>query len=144
MPEIYADEDLNGALVRRLRARGYDVLRAIDVKPAGTLDHEHLMVATDTGRLLITHNHDDFWHLHRAWHARARHWSVQPSPMHSGILAVPRKHDLAIDMTADFIDQLVTSEPSLSNTHHRLIAKPQPFWQRDPVGSSQGQLQLPC
>ena len=57
-PPLYADEAVDGAVVRGLRRLGWDVLRAIDVHPAGTSDEVHFQSAAKMGRLLVSNDQD--------------------------------------------------------------------------------------
>lgn len=57
-PALYADENIEGALVRALRRMGWDVLRGIDVHPAGTVDEVHFSEAAHLHRVLLSHDTD--------------------------------------------------------------------------------------
>ncbi|MCU0725080.1 MAG: DUF5615 family PIN-like protein [Planctomycetes bacterium] len=57
-PALYADENVEGALVRALRAMGWDVVRGIDVHPPGTADEVHFGEAAHLRRVLLSHDTD--------------------------------------------------------------------------------------
>ena len=55
---------MDQALVRALRARGFDVLTAQEAGMIGRPDADQLAFATRLGRVLCTFNVKDFWTLH--------------------------------------------------------------------------------
>ena len=57
-PPLYADENIEGALVRALGRMGWDVVRGIDVHPPGTIDEVHFAEAADLCRVLLSHDTD--------------------------------------------------------------------------------------
>jgi predicted nuclease of predicted toxin-antitoxin system len=62
---LYFDEDsMHRGLVRALRARGVDVITALDVGMIEREDTEHLDYATGQGCVLCTFNAGDFYRLH--------------------------------------------------------------------------------
>ena len=62
---LYLDEDsMHRGLVRALRARGVDVITALDVGMIEREDTEHLGYAAEQGRVLCTFNAGDFYRLH--------------------------------------------------------------------------------
>jgi len=62
---LYFDEDsMRRSLVRALRARGVDVITALDAEMIERKDVEHLDYATQQGRILFTFNAGDFYRLH--------------------------------------------------------------------------------
>jgi hypothetical protein len=50
------DADIHGPLVDALRARQWDVVRAIDLYPEGTLDDVHFARAAQDNRVLVTND----------------------------------------------------------------------------------------
>src|SRR6184192_976159 len=78
---LYLDEDASSrSLVRGLRARGLDVLTAIQAGKLQTDDPSQLEFASQNGRVLYTYNVSDFYHLHTAWAAQGK--------SHAGIILV--------------------------------------------------------
>jgi len=84
-PPIFADEDVPGPLVARLRELGHDVLTTGDAGRAGQglPDESVLKFATEAGRAVLTKNRVDFIHLHRR------------TPDHAGIIVFTEDPDYA-------------------------------------------------
>lgn len=57
MPAFLADECFSGALVRALRAAGFDVIRSVDAIPSAP-DEDVLALAHRQGRILLTEDND--------------------------------------------------------------------------------------
>ncbi|MCU0728208.1 MAG: DUF5615 family PIN-like protein [Planctomycetes bacterium] len=68
---LYADENIEGVLVRALRVLGQDILRGIDVHPAGTPDVAHFVTAASLGRVLLSHD-ADMLAIATRWQAESR------------------------------------------------------------------------
>lgn len=68
---LYADEAVSGQLIKALVERDWDVLRAVDVLPAGTTDEEQLEHATKQKRVLIAVD-DTFVEIGRRWYQEGR------------------------------------------------------------------------
>lgn len=71
------------ALVRALRARGIDVVTALDENMIEVADREHLEFATKLNRVLVSHNVGDFYHLHSLF--------LQEGQTHAGIILSPQQ-----------------------------------------------------
>lgn len=70
---LYLDEDsMRQALVQGLRARGVDVMTALEADMINRTDEEHLDYATAQGRVLYSFNVGDFYHLHTAFMGRGK------------------------------------------------------------------------
>lgn len=70
---LYMDEDaMDRDLVQALRARGVDVLTALEAGKIERVDSEHLDHAMAQGRVLYSFNVADFWRLHTAYMASTR------------------------------------------------------------------------
>lgn len=68
MLPLYLDEDsMNRDLVQALRARGVDVLTALEVGMIEYPDEEHLIRAVSDNRVLYSFNVEDFYRIHTAW-----------------------------------------------------------------------------
>jgi len=61
---------MHRGLVRALRARGVDVITALDAGMIERKDEEHLNYATEQGRVLCTFNVGDFYRLHTDYVSR--------------------------------------------------------------------------
>jgi predicted nuclease of predicted toxin-antitoxin system len=82
---LYIDEDsMSRGLVRALRARGVDVMTALDAGMIERGDAEHLDYATEQGRVLYTFNMGDFYRLHTACVAQGK--------PHAGIILARQQH----------------------------------------------------
>ena len=83
-PRLYFDEDsMNQALVRGLRARGVDVITALDAGMIERSDAMHLDFAAIQGRVLCTANVADFYRLHAEYLAQGKH--------HGGLILIPQQ-----------------------------------------------------
>jgi predicted nuclease of predicted toxin-antitoxin system len=67
MVGLYADENFEFPIVKKLRAKGYDILTALEAGNAnqGILDEEVLAFAIQEQRAVITLNYNDFKNLHK-------------------------------------------------------------------------------
>jgi predicted nuclease of predicted toxin-antitoxin system len=107
---FYLDHDVPNDLAAFLQAAGHS---AVTVRNLGTRrdkDSQHLLAAARSGRILITHNRDDYVLLQDAWVRWSVAWSVNPS--HAGILIIPQMS--ARRMSAEIVS-LVDSGPVLTN-----------------------------
>ena len=68
---IYANENVESAVIRGLQRYGWDVVRALDVLPEGSPDRAHLERATGLGRVLLTTD-QDFLRLNAEYAAAGR------------------------------------------------------------------------
>jgi hypothetical protein len=89
MIRLYLEEDsMRRSVVRALRARGIDVITALEAGMIGREDGDHLDYATAQGRVLCSFNVGDFSRLHRAYLAEGK--------SHSGmILARQQRYSVA-------------------------------------------------
>src|SRR5947209_11328495 len=88
---LYLDDDsAQGLLVRLLAAAGHDAQTSADAGNAGKKDPAHLMHAIRTGRVLLTHNYDDFQLLHELVILVGGH--------HPGVLVVRKDNDPTRDL----------------------------------------------
>jgi len=70
---LYIDEDaMDKDLVQALRARGLDVITALDARMIERSDDEHLDYATAQGCVLYSFNVGDFYRLHTAYMAQGK------------------------------------------------------------------------
>ena len=72
------------SLVRALRARGVDVVTALDAMMIEQGDAEHLDYATQQGRVLCSFNVGDFFRLHTDYIAQGK--------PHAGIILMRQQH----------------------------------------------------
>jgi predicted nuclease of predicted toxin-antitoxin system len=112
MADLFLDADIDSVLVAPFEARGHSVQTTAQVSRHNATDIEQLLIATDLGRLLITHDRDDYLLLCRLWRALALRWGVS-SETHAGVLIVPQAAQLPLPRIVSEIDGLIRSEPSL-------------------------------
>ena len=74
---------MDRALVAALRARGVDVLTALEAGMIEIADAEHLAYSTSENRVLLTCNIGDFCQLHQQWLSSGR--------PHAGIVCMPQQ-----------------------------------------------------
>jgi Domain of unknown function (DUF5615) len=84
MLRLYLDEDsMSHSLIRALRARGVDVVTALEAGMIERSDADHLEFATSQERVLCTFNVGDFYRLHTDW--------LTVGKDHGGIIFVPQQ-----------------------------------------------------
>ncbi len=82
---LYFDEDtMRHSLVRALRARGVDVLTALDAKMIERTDADHLAYASGQGRVLCSSNAGDYYRLHTELLAMGK--------SHAGMILIAQQH----------------------------------------------------
>lgn len=82
---------MRGALVSALRARGVDIVTALEAGMTEHPDEAHLECATREGRVLYSFNVRDFYRLHQEYIARGQ--------SHAGIiLAQQQRYSVAEQM----------------------------------------------
>lgn len=103
------DEDMAVTAASELREFRYDAVTVGEPGRKGSRDDAILWLATQQGRILITHNFNDYAMLHCAW----RRWGVPGT--HAGIL-VPRQRVLRDGRAiAERVRELAESGGSLEN-----------------------------
>ncbi|HEY7033219.1 MAG TPA: DUF5615 family PIN-like protein [Thermomicrobiales bacterium] len=118
MAEIYLDADVDAVFAVYLRGAGNLVLITAELGRRRAYDEEQLAFAAQRGLILVTHNADDYLLLQRAWRHWADRWSVDPRPVHAGILAVPQVLDNRIAPMAQAINEFIRSGVSLQNRYY--------------------------
>lgn len=68
---LYTDADVDGPVVKALRAAAWDVLRGIDAYPERTRDHIHFARAAQERRVLVS-NDIDMKAIAEAWFLEGR------------------------------------------------------------------------
>lgn len=115
----FLDADVGDGLADLLAPKGHPTVTTKQASRLNAFDDEQLLIATDLGRLLITHDKDDFLLLHRAWRSFARRWGVQPEA-HAEIIVVPQRREVPYIRTAAEIDTLIRGEKDLRGRFFRL------------------------
>ena len=128
MADLYVDQNISFDLIALLRGRGHTAVTARDLGLERARDDEHLLVAAERGRTLLTYNRDDFELLHDAW----RRWSTawQATATHAGILIVPPPPHRSVAEAAGEVDSLLASGYPLANELYRW--RPVGGWVRRP------------
>lgn len=81
---LYIDEDsMDRALIRALRARGVDILTALDEDMIAKPDAVHLAFAAAQGCVLYSFNVGDYYQLHTAYLSDGR--------SHTGMILAPQQ-----------------------------------------------------
>jgi CO dehydrogenase/acetyl-CoA synthase alpha subunit len=89
---LYFDDDCADAdVIRELRRRGCDVVRATDVGMRGKPDADHLKMAAGQGRALVTSNQGDFMELHAQ--------AMRVGASHAGIVIITQRRWSAGEQT---------------------------------------------
>ena len=104
MARVIADEDFPRPVAEMLRDYGHDSITAGDLQLANkeTPDSQILATATELGRIVLTHNRQDYIRLH------------QSGAPHSGIIVC--RHDADQRRLAENLDLALTSCGDLTNT----------------------------
>lgn len=85
MIALYFDEDsMKNSLIQALRARGINVLTALEVGMLRRSDVEQLDYATQQGRVLFSFNRGDFYRLHTNYLTEGKN--------HAGIILALQQH----------------------------------------------------
>jgi hypothetical protein len=80
---LYTDADIHQPLIKALRERGWDVVRAIDTFPEGTEDEVHFEHAAKENRVLVTND--------RRIEAIANRW-LEEGRAFRGLILWPQSH----------------------------------------------------
>ena len=80
---LYTDADVHGPLIIALRARGWDVVRAIEFYSQGTADTVHFERAASENRVLVSNDRD--------MEVIANRWLAQGRPFR-GLILWPQEH----------------------------------------------------
>ena len=100
---VYTDADVHGPLVDGLIDRGWDLVRAVDAEPEGTLDIDHFERAAGLGRVLIAND--------KHMKALAESWLAKGTSF-PGLIWWPRKN-YALMSNAEILDAIeaLTTKP---------------------------------
>jgi hypothetical protein len=74
LAELYIDSNVALEVAEFLRAAGHTTVTARELRREGNSDDEHLLVASQHGRIFLTHNERDFILLHDAWQRWSAAW----------------------------------------------------------------------
>ncbi len=124
------DHNVSRHLLPPLRRLGHDALSARDLGLDRVDDDILLTVATDAGRILVTHNGGDFIVLHRVWRRWSRRWGAREE--HAGILILPQRPALPTPETAGVLDALAV-RGALANELFEYRKPPASHWRQEVV-----------
>jgi hypothetical protein len=111
MAHFYLDENIPVDLAAVLTRFSHDVVHAYDWGNLSISDPQHLSIAADAGRILITYNRRDFEVLHQFWTA-LNAWGILERS-HAGILAPWGQ--VTPDLWANLVHDFVSQGQSLNN-----------------------------
>jgi predicted nuclease of predicted toxin-antitoxin system len=86
---LLLDEDVTPRLAAHLREDGFDAYHVDELHRSGLTDGEQLAFAAAAGRVLVTHNRDDFLLLASEWWIGDRH--------HAGVIYAQQQPLAALD-----------------------------------------------
>jgi hypothetical protein len=101
-----------------LRAGNHDVTTARQLGLTTAPDDKHLLEAAMAGRILITHDEEDFVLLHGAWRRWTSAWGIDRTAQHAGILVLPQISVSLHGWLVQNIERLLAARPSLANELH--------------------------
>jgi hypothetical protein len=107
LAELYIDSNVALEVAEFLRTAGHIAVTARQLGREGNTDNEHLLVASQDGRIFLTHNEQDFILLHDAWRRWSAAWGV--AAHQAGILIVPQERRYGIDWRPEAVSQAVIS-----------------------------------
>jgi hypothetical protein len=108
---LYFDHNVTRHISPTLWAAGHDLLFTRDPGAAHLTDDAHLLAATPAGRVLVTHDRDDFTMLHSAWITWPAAFGLELPP-YAGILVLDQSPPPVL---AQALTELLTVTP-----HERL------------------------
>lgn len=91
MTSLYLDSDVSVHVAGFLRAAGHDAVTTEELGLRRATDDQQLLVASQQGRVMVTHNRKDFVLLHDAWRRWAAAWGFLTAPAHPGILVLDHR-----------------------------------------------------
>ncbi len=138
MAELYIDSNVALEVAEFLRAAGHTAATVRDLRREGNSDDEQLLVASQHGRIFVTHNERDFILLHDAWQRWSAAWGV--AAHHPGILIVPQGRRYGIDWGPEEVSQAVIAcLQQCSPAADQLYRRTEAGWQR-----REGRDWIPC
>ena len=128
MASFYLDNDIPVRLADCLKGEGYDAITARGLNLRAATDARHLLNAAQRGRILITHNFDDYELLHDAWQPWGEAWHARER--HQGIVVVPQGRRFGIDWTPESTArELVNLLETCGDMTNRLIRRTALGWE---------------
>ena len=109
------DHNVSREYVALLATHGHTARTARDEALDRADDGALLLFAARRGWVLLTHNGQDFWLLHRAWHHWSVAWQVDPPPRHGGILVLPQRAHLPPEFLTLRVAELLDEQADVRN-----------------------------
>lgn len=106
MADFYLDENVHVRIADLLVARGHTALTVNQANRLQAPDDDQLLVATDLGRLLVTHDFKDYRLLCRLWRRLAQRWGVEGRD-DAGVLVILQPDLVPYERSASEIHNLV-------------------------------------
>jgi len=131
MAGFQLDQNVPIQLRALLRAGGHDVVDAREQGLTRASDADLLLEAALAGRMMITHDLDDFRLLQRAWRRWPVAWGMSSLPAHAGILIVPQPPRVTPIALARAIEELLVASMPLANRLWRW--EPTTGWSVEPT-----------
>ncbi len=107
---LYLDEDsMDQDLVRALRARGVDVVTALEAGMIERSDDDHLRRAIAEDRVLYSFNVGDFYHLHTRY--------LVEGVAHTGMILAPQQQFSVGEQLRRLLRLMTTRSPEEMQNH---------------------------
>jgi hypothetical protein len=111
MARFYLDHNVEHGLARLLNEIGHDATSARTEHTTRLRDGAHLLYASQTSRIIITHNQKDFVELHHAWAIWTDAWNVVDRL--SGIVILPHNVEWDLYRITGELEGLLQASESL-------------------------------
>jgi uncharacterized protein DUF5615 len=112
------DANIPASFAGFLQASGHDVMTARQLGLTDAPDDKHLLMAAMAGRILITHDEEDFILLQGAWLRWTYAWGIHATTQHAGILVLPQISITLHGWLVQTIERLLAARLSLANELH--------------------------
>lgn len=114
-PRFSLDENVSERVLPALHRFGLDVVTTTQLGLKGATDPRQLLVATQLGRVLVTHNGADFRMLHETLGRWAEAWDVGHLVRHAGILIIVQESRMQATTMAAIVDRLAREDEAITN-----------------------------
>ena len=119
MLSFYFDKQVSEPMASALVILAYDVTTANRMGNKGLHDGLQLLIAANSGRVLVTYNAADFKLLHRSWRDWSRGWNEAEIARHAGIMLIYSHKGFGARALAQVIDGSAQQHNDLTS---RLVA----------------------
>jgi hypothetical protein len=115
---FYLDHNVAQGTALALRRLGHRATTARDLRLDDAPDDEHLLLAAEQARILVSYNLKDFVLLHSAWLRWSHAWGI--APRHAGILLIPSPPRLPSEQAARELSAFIAFARPLPNELYSL------------------------